>query len=200
VRNLCRVVTVLAICGLVAGCRARPRPVGPPVVDAARQTIAAAVASLERRESVVIDGEPLYATVVLPEIYRRRDLRLAWTDAAAIHQVIDAIHASAAEGLDPADYHEAALVRARAAGAATREAGARLDLLLTDAAAVLAHHLRFGKLGPVALDGVSPGHAAVAELSTVLQRALDDGRVAAAFEDLKPRHPFYTRLKDALAQ
>ena len=72
-----RIGYAIAICGLLAACRPRA-PLAPPVaVDGAKQAITAAVVSLERGETVVIDGQSLASTVVLPDFYRRRGFGLA---------------------------------------------------------------------------------------------------------------------------
>jgi murein L,D-transpeptidase YcbB/YkuD len=192
---------MVALCALLAACRRPPVHLAPTVVDGARQTIAAAVESLQRGESVVIDGEPLASTVVLPEVYRRRGFALAWADAGAMDDLLRAVRDSADDGLDPADYHRAAVERLRATGASTPERRARLDLLLTDAAVLLAHDLRFGKVGPVPLDAQpegSPTHGV--DMPNVLQRAFDDGRVDETLAALRPQDPFYARLKAALAE
>lgn len=197
-----RLAALLVVCALVAGCR--PRVTLPPVVavDGAKRTIAATIASMQRGEPVVVEGETLFSTVVLPELYRRRDFKLAWTDRDARDDLQRAVQASHEDGLDPNDYHLAAIDRLRATKPSTPEARAQLDLLLTDAAVVLAYHLRFGKLGPVAVDGEWTHESAPdgSDLAAVLQRGLDDERVFATFEELKPRFPLYVRLKAALAE
>jgi len=84
----------------------------------------------------------------------------------------------------------------------TPDTQGRLDLLLTDAAVRLAYHLCFGKVDPEALD---PDWNMDSELGgidpvTVLQQAIDQARIRDALEELKPRYPFYTRLRGALAE
>lgn len=197
-----RLAVLLVVCALVAGCRPRVTPPKPVAVDGAKRAIAAAVESMQRGEPVVVEGETLLSTVVLPELYRRRDFKLAWTDRDARDDLQRAVQASFDDGLDPNDYHLAAIDRLRATGAATPEARAQLDLLLTDAAVVLAYHSRFGKLGPVAVDGAWTHESAPegSDLASVLQRGLDDERVFATLDELKPRYPFYTRLKAGLAE
>ncbi len=190
----------LVICVFFAACRPRA-PLAPPVIDGAKQAIAAAVVSIERGETVAVDGQPLESKVVLADFYRRRDFRLAWSDVAAIDALLRAVRESADDGLEPGDYHLTAIERSRAAAPAIPEMRARLDLLLTDAAVLLAYHLRFGKVGHVPIDAEWPvnpsedGHG----LARFLERAVDDGRVYQTFDELKPQYPFYTRLKRALA-
>jgi hypothetical protein len=83
----------------------------------------------------------------------------------------------------------------------TMIAVATWPLLLTDAVVRLAYHLRLGKVDPEALDADWNFQSDLGGTDpvTVLHQAIDQGRVHQAPEDLKPRYPFYTRLKDALA-
>jgi murein L,D-transpeptidase YcbB/YkuD len=164
--------------------------------------IVAAVEAAQSGGKVIIEGDPLASVIVLPELYERRGFRPAWTGPGVADELVRAIHESAAEGLDPADYHLAAIERVRATSPATPEARERLDLLLTDAAVRLAHHLRFGKVDPEALDADWNLESDLGGMDpvTVLQKAIDESRVHQALEELKPRYPFYTRLKGALAE
>ncbi len=164
------------------------------------ETIAAAVEATLSGEKVVIGGDPLASVVVLPDFYERRGFRPAWTSPAVTDELVRAIRESSGDGLEPADYHLAAIERLRATTTATPASQGRLDLLLTDAAVQLAYHLRFGKVDPVALD---PNWNMESDLGgvdpvIVLQQAIDRGHIYEALEELKPRYPFYTRLKGAL--
>jgi murein L,D-transpeptidase YcbB/YkuD len=196
-----RIGYAIAMCGLLAACRPRAALVPRPSVDAATQAITAHAVALEREEAVVIDGQRVASTVVLPDFYRRRGFAPAWTDAAAIDDLVRAVRESDADGLDPADYHLASIERLRATAPSAPEARARFDLLLTDAAVVLAYHLRFGKAGPVPLDAKWKGDASAGrDPASLLQRALEEHRVYQAFDDLRPRYPLYARLEGALAE
>lgn len=196
-----RLVCAIAITGLLGGCRAARVPLVAPRVDPATVAITAAVAALERGETVAIDGQSLASRVALPELYRRRGFAPAWTSKDATDDLLRAVRDGADDGLEPSDYHLAAIESLRATRPAG-EARARLDLLLTDAAVALAYHLRFGKVGPVSIDGdwSRGASASGGDAASVLARALDDGRVYEAFDELKPRPAFYVRLKAALAE
>jgi len=176
---------------------------GSTVADTGPEQVIAAATEVEHSGGkVVVDGEPLASVIVLPDFYQRRAFRPAWTSAAATDGLLRAVRESAADGLDSGDYHLAAIERLRASATTTPETQAHLDLLLTDAAVRLAYHLRFGKVDPEALD---PNWNMVSDLGgtdpvTVLQQAIDGGRVYEALADLEPRYPFYTQLKGALAE
>ena len=169
---------------------------------APEQVIAAAVEAAHGGQPVVVGGDALASVVVLPEFYERREFKPAWTTPAPVDDLLRAVHESAAAGLDPADYHLAAIERLRATMPVTPEVQAQLDLLLTDATLRLAYHLRVGKVDPERLD---PDWNLTSDLgnadpATLLQQAIDQGRVYQTLSDLKPRYPFYTRLEQALAE
>lgn len=175
---------------------------GSPVVEGgADALIAAAVETVHSGGTLRIDDDPVASHIVLPEFYERRGFRPAWTHPDVTNELLRTIRESEQDGLDPADYHTASIERLSAVTPRTSEVQANLDLLLTDAAVRLAYHLRFGKVDPEALDpnwnfqsdlgGIDP--------ATVLQQAIDQGRIHQALEDLTPRYAFYTQVKDALA-
>jgi len=193
---------LILACWLLPTWGARTSVASTVVEGGPEQVIAAAVETTHSGGKVVIDGDTLASIVVLPEFYERRSFRPAWTSPAVTGELVRAIRDSAGDGLDPADYHLAAIERLRAKTPAPPETQGQFDLLLTDAAVRLAYHLRFGKVDPEALD---PNWNMETDLGgidpvTVLQQAIDQGRVYQALEDLEPRYPFYTRLKKALAE
>src|SRR5262245_7698520 len=87
---------------------------------AATQALAQAPASPTERVREVVErirddpaklvrGEAIAARRVLPELYANRGFSLAWGSAEARAELLRAIRDSAADGLDPQDYHLAAL-------------------------------------------------------------------------------------------
>jgi murein L,D-transpeptidase YcbB/YkuD len=193
---------VLVVAALLSACPARAAADSTLVEGGPDQVIAAAVETMHGGGKVVIENEPLASVIVLPELYERRGFKPAWTNPAVVDELVRAIRESADDGLDPADYHLAAIERLRAATPPTPERQARLDLLLTDAAVRLAYNLRFGKVDPEALDADwnLEGDLGGVDPVALLQQAIDQGRVHQALEELKPRYPFYTRLKAALVE
>jgi murein L,D-transpeptidase YcbB/YkuD len=185
---------------LVGVVLAAPRGAGSaPAPDTADPAIQLAVEHLRNEGTVAIDGAALASRQVVADLYERRGFRRAWS-AEGSDDLLRAVRGSAADGLDPADYHLAAIERLQAAPSSP-ERDANLDLLLTDAMVRLAYHLRFGKVDPEQLD---PNWNLVSELvgvdpATAVQQALDQARIHDALEDLKPKYPFYERLKQALA-
>jgi murein L,D-transpeptidase YcbB/YkuD len=192
----------LAIAGCIVAAGAISAPAEPESEPAA--ILQLRVDQIRDGTAVTIGGETIASTVVLPEFYERRGFRPAWTDGAARADLLAALRESAADGLDPRDYHVdaiAALIR----GTPGAQSDADLDLLATDAVIRLAYHLRFGK---VDLATVEPDWAFTPEAETefqeppeaALEHAVEERRVPAALDALRPTHWIYPALKKALEQ
>ena len=118
-----------------------------------------------------------------------------WNKQAA-DQLIEAIEASRAEGLNPADYRLDALRRTTAEGE-----GAALDALANEAALQLAHDYHFGRVTDRSemqwLIERSPYE--VQQLPDRLRDAVAHGKIGEFFAALLPSDPRYQVLRDALA-
>jgi murein L,D-transpeptidase YcbB/YkuD len=120
--------------------------------------------------------------------------------------LLEALDESYFEGLDPNDYHAAAVRAARnrvtdfdALQPAER---AGLDILLTDSVVRLGYHLRFGKVDPVELD---PHWNLTRELmgedpAVTIQAAIDSRSLHEFAAEVIPRVFLYERFKGALAE
>ena len=154
---------------------------------------------------VEIAGERLASTVVLPEFYEERGFRPAWANPAARADLLSALRASRDDGLDPRDYHLAA-IDSLARLASRPESDADLDLLATDGVVRPAYHLRFGKWTPPrsSLDWEFTPTAEAAMSERCLLRRWSapsrNGRVSAGLDSLRPRHWLYGALRRALQQ
>jgi len=149
-----------------------------------------------------IAGETIASTVVLPEFYERRGFRPAWSGGPERADLLAVLRASTGDGLDPRDYHAAAIEKLVRAPAGP-ETDADLDLLATDGVIRLAYHLRFGKVDAATILpdwGFSPAAEAAfrEDPAAALQRAVDEHRVAAGLDALRPTHWIYTGLRRAL--
>jgi murein L,D-transpeptidase YcbB/YkuD len=160
----------------------------------------------EMRDGTPIEivGERLASTVVLPEFYEGRGFRPAWTDPGARADLLSALSASRDDGLDPRDYHLAAIDSlARLAPGPERDAD--FDLLATDGVVRLAYHLRFGKVDAATVEPdwefTPAAEAAMSEPpAAALERAVAGRRVSAGLDSLRPRHWLYGALRHALQQ
>jgi L,D-transpeptidase YcbB len=159
-----------------------------------------------------IQAEPAFgplataAEAVIPALYARRDYAPVWSNPESVRQLVDAITHSDADGLDPADYHLAAIHRFLEHKTESElpgpEQSAYLDLLLTDSLVRLSYHLAFGKVDPRTLDAdwSMPGPAADLEALLLGSHAIDNGRIDELLQSLRPHSPRYEQLRQALAQ
>ena len=133
-------------------------------------------------------------------VYERSGFLQLWTDRRAVASLLRAIVEVRQDGLDPEDYHLAALAEGPGPGSGASGA-AEMDLLSTDAFVRISHDLRFGKVepqGPTSAAGTpSPfvGEDAVRNLLDVVA----SNRVQEALADLRLRHFVYEGLMGALA-
>jgi murein L,D-transpeptidase YcbB/YkuD len=143
---------------------------------------------------------------LLVEIYENRRFRPAWTDLDQVDELLTAIEATAADGLDPADYHleqvRTGYRQLLAGDVTTAIARTELDVLFTDSLIRLVYHQRFGKLNPYTLDpqwnfrrdldGVSAAAA--------IQSIIDADSLLDRLQTLFPRGRFYEQLRQSLAR
>ena len=142
---------------------------------------------------------------LLLKIYAQRNYLPAWNNQQQIGEMVSAIKATAADGLDPSDYHleRVELIYAdRLAGRqSSPEEKAVQDLILTDSLARLGYHQLFGKVNPYSLDsnwnfrrdfnGVDP--------VTAIQRTINSPSLTNSLRTFFPRGWFYQKLQKALA-
>ena len=161
---------------------------------------------LAERGSLNLEGEVISSKSFLPEFYRQRDYQLAWTAHMDNARVLAArILSSHEEGLVPADYHAAEIKKLLALSSGKQFPEARqvdLDILLTEALARYAYHLRFGKVDPGKLDAdwnmprSFKGQDPVVELQSVIDSADFNAQLDARITQL----PVYKQFRQALAK
>jgi murein L,D-transpeptidase YcbB/YkuD len=174
--------------------------------DPTREVLREHIERLRATGTLTVGPARIASVIVLPALYERRNFRLLWTDPDTVEQLLRAIQESDQDGLDPRDYHWAALQQLRAQLAAEAASGPEVvvnfDLLLTDSLIRLGYHLLFGKVDPEALDANWNLARDIGDLDpvTAIQKAVEAKAVASLLADVKPKHVFYQRLKAALAQ
>ncbi|MGR8947981.1 MAG: L,D-transpeptidase family protein [Gammaproteobacteria bacterium] len=137
----------------------------------------------------------------LNRIYSLSHYTPLWRERSQARRLISQIENAAADGLDQNDYHLKVLNKLLLISQPSRNDNARLDILLTDAFARLAYHLRFGKANPYEID---PNWNFSRELVTDdpvkwLKHAIDNKQIEKALSWLRPRIPSYQALKRTLA-
>ena len=178
---------------------------GTASAAAANSQLQSRMNQLTERGSLELEGEVISSKQFLPEFYRQRDYRLAWSAHMDNARALSVrILSSDKEGLIPADYHALAIQRLLAESSGKRLSEARqvdLDIMLSEALARYAYHLRFGKVNPQRLDAdwnmqrSFKGQDPVVELQAVI----DAADFAAQLDARTTQLPVYKPLRDALA-
>jgi murein L,D-transpeptidase YcbB/YkuD len=150
---------------------------------------------------------------VLPDFYRARDFRPAWTDNGLVLadavSFLGALRLVAEDGLDPENYHLAALDSLLAEINAAKqkkgkpvrpEALADLEMLLTDAFLLCGSHLVHGQVNPETLQSEWFVKGRYEDLAAVLEKGLAANDIPGALDSLRPGHAVYRGLKKALRE
>ncbi len=152
----------------------------------------------------VVRGSRLLQARAVAAFFEGRAFKPAWTGAQDPEALLGVIRRLDEDGLTPADYHLAAIESLLAARskAASAEAEADLQVLLTDAVAALVDHVRYGKVLPVTLDprwNVDP-RVGTPPLETTLAELAAGAAPAVAIDALKPTHFIYAGLRKELGR
>ena len=162
-------------------------------------------------EQLVLSGVPSNSDVriasvnLMLEIYEKRDYLPAWNDQRQIGELLTAIKATTADGLDPSDYHltqvefiYAELLAGRQVSPAER---AVQDLILTDSLVRLGYHQLFGKVNPYSFDPHWNFRRELNDIdpATALQSAIDSPSLTGFLNNFFQRGWFYRKLQVALA-
>jgi murein L,D-transpeptidase YcbB/YkuD len=200
----------VAVLGLLAAAASCARPA---VVTPSAQTRG----GLEERVGPAAAGAPVHCrrdrlcgSEVLPGFYRAREFRPAWIDDRLelrnARAFLSALPLVAEDGLDPANYHQAAIASLlEAVDKAFRRSPRRvshddlvdLELLLTDGFLLCGSHLLHGQVDPekVHSDWLVKGR--FEDLTAVLDKGLRDDDVTGALDTLRPAQAVYRGLKAA---
>lgn len=177
-----------------------------PGAETGRQLLQQRMSQLAERGSLDLEGAVISSKNFLPEFYRQRDYQLAWAAHMDNARMLAArILSSHEEGLIAADYHAAEIQKLLAKSSGKQFPQARqvdLDILLSEALARYAYHLRFGKVNPVKLDAdwnmprSFKGQDPVVELQSVIDSANFNAQLDARITQL----PLYQQFRQALAK
>ena len=173
-----------------------------PAVD---EAIRAEIEQLRESGRLSLGEVAIASGELLARFYEGRNFTPAWSGIGTVDELVRLIEATAADGLDPADYHlgEVRRVRAMFADGRSFDAAERaaIDIGLTDSLIRLGYHQRFGKVNPYDLD---PDWNFRRELrngdpALVIQEALEAESLTAYMESLFPRAELYRQLQRYLA-
>jgi len=161
--------------------------------------------SLREARTAYVDGIPLASPPLIAEIYGARGHVPAWTRTEQVEALLRVVEQSPSHGLKPEDFHVATLRELASAGALDRlspRERVSAELRLTDALLRYVHHIRFGKLDPVAVNRAwnhrppIPAETLVAGVEGVLSAPDPSARLA----NLAPKPYFYEHLRGVLQQ
>jgi murein L,D-transpeptidase YcbB/YkuD len=156
---------------------------------------------------IVVEGDVVFGSELLPAFYASRDFSPVWVDANAprpiLEDLLQEVRRAEDHGLRPTDYHLRLLDRklgeqARAGGSASRLV--EIELLATDAFLVYASHLLAGHLNPETSTVGWFVARPEADLVALLWDAIESRDVKRAFARVTPADAAYGRLKNALRQ
>src|SRR5688572_30918613 len=144
-------VAVLHIVWLAQAVAQQTQPLNDPRSEALRTR----VDELRYAQEFSVRGERIILVETVATIFEDRQFAPVWANGARLDHLIAALRDVELDGLDPADYHYAALQELRTelrapAGLPPAEE-ADLELLATDAMALALFHLHGGKVDPVKL-------------------------------------------------
>ena len=201
-------VAALVVSVLAASCKTPPPP---PPVESARGVLMERIGPAGAQGPTYCQRDRICGSDVLPEFYRARDFRPAWTDNALVLAdavaFLDALHLVADDGLDPGNYHLAALdsllaeinaAKEKKGGRVRPEALADLEMLLTDAFLLCGSHLVHGQVNPETIQSEWFVKGRYEDLAAVLEHGLTANDVPGALDSLRPAHPVYRGLKRSL--
>ncbi len=145
--------------------------------------------------------------------YRKRDYRPAWVTPEGfreeVHSLIGVLVNAPSHGLEPEDY---ATVKITGIVNSTQQAFAgdtelpqaedlaELDIMLTEAFIIYGYHLGHGRVPEGTTDQFWVNGKKKEDFSSLLQSALDTGRIQKTLEGLAPRHEGYKRLQETLVR
>lgn len=120
-----------------------------PVSDAVERL----VVTFDRSSAVAFRDAKLDTTVLIPQFYEQRAYAPGWHGTDNAEQLFAELNRGVEQGFRPSDFNLATLSTLRdAAGSGNPEDIAKFDLVATDAAIKLIHHIFFGKVDPSKLD------------------------------------------------
>ncbi len=204
------ILSAAFICALAFFSSCGNMPPVPPV-ESARDVLEAKIGPAGTTGPVYCQRDRICGSNVLPDFYRARDFRPAWTDAGLVladaAAFIDALRLVVEDGLDPENYHLATLeallteintAKTKKGGSVRPEALADLEMLLTDAFLLCGSHLVHGQVNPETNQSEWFVKGRYEDLAAVLEKGLAANNVPGALDSLRPGHAVYRGLKKAL--
>jgi len=149
--------------------------------------------------NVLIDDEKVAKPELVLSFYSSTDFNLGWHDKMDVAMMLALLQRATEEGLNPRDYHFTALTGYYYRSTLPDHDKVSFDILLTDAFMLYGSHLSTGKSNPTVL---YPNEWIPSienfNLVELLRAALEENGLAKTIDALRPSHPGYEKLKQAL--
>jgi L,D-transpeptidase YcbB len=181
-------------------------------IDPVQELLRQRLEETRERSVILVADEPLCASGGLRRFYQRQTYQPAWSRGLEplpqAYSLTQTIQAAYKEGLNPADYHLAAIEKLL--GAVHREPPAvssatllefvDLDLLLTDAFLTLGNDFSAGRVRPQGKLANWPCGSSNLDLPALLDLAIRARNVEDSLQALLPQRAGYRRLREVLAR
>ena len=180
---------------------ARPAATALPAANPVTEALRERIETINAGGTVTVDGEPLFASRTLGKLYSENAYTPLW-DRARLVSLIEVLKDIEDDGLRPEDYHLKPLQALLQRKPLPPIDQAKLDLLATDAYALVLYHLYFGKVDPVSLDANwNFGGRDIREVDAVtfVRDAIARNRLLASVAAARPQHPLYKAGRESLA-
>lgn len=166
----------------------------PQTATAGDATLEVILAKLSNPAGRAIAGNHIAAWEFLPKLYGALGNKPAWTSAADLAALKEAVSRSWEDGLDPGDFHD------KAVAAASLPIPPEQDVVLSDALVRLLYQLYFGKVNPRAVnpDWNFSRPVLASDPAVAISEALAAGKVSALLSKVRLDHPLYGALKATL--
>jgi murein L,D-transpeptidase YcbB/YkuD len=179
-----------------------------PVAEAIRERVDHLRYELQHdHRNHAVRGERIVLGDTVARYYESQQFQPKWRDPARLRQLLESLRELHNDGLDPAEYHFAALDTFRAElgrGKALPDGEqAALEILATDALMLGLSHLYLGRVDPAQLSPQwnFPSKPVDVERGfEALTRALESGAIRATFERARPQHVWYQRGRERLRE
>ncbi|KJV25174.1 peptidoglycan-binding protein [Luteibacter yeojuensis] len=181
-------------------------PPPPPASDPAAQAIYARIVAMAPIQGGPLTRQQAAIGQVLTDFYTQRHYAPAWADADNVDQLFAGLASLAGDGLLPQDYGLDALrdtYQAPGFKDASPAQRADFDLLATRAYITALVQLTRGKVDPARLDpvwNIDPQALDPQQGLAMLETSIDERSVGRAFDQARPQHPLYAKLRDGLAR
>ena len=174
--------------------------------ESVSEAVALKIEQLAASGRLGIRGTEVASGELLIDVYERNRFELAWTRPEQIGELLEAIKATEADGLNPADYHfeeiRTGYQQLQSGSEIVASDRAELDLLFTDSLIRLGYHERFGKLNPHTLDPQWNFRREEIEVDAgdAVLKAISSASLLAHLKTQFPRGTFYQQLRKGLAR